>query len=124
MLYELRSYQALPGKLPALHRRFSEVTCTIFARYDMEVVGFWTNEVGGQSNELLYLLRFDGMSDRERKWKAFAADEGWQQARAAFEADRPPLCRINSRFPRPTPGAPASGGPARPEAEAAAAGTL
>ncbi|HEY7294471.1 MAG TPA: NIPSNAP family protein [Dehalococcoidia bacterium] len=107
MLYELRTYETLPGRLPALNRRFAEVTLKIFARYNMDVVGFWTNEIGGYSNELVYMMRFDDMADRERKWKAFGADEEWQKARAASEADGPLLLRISARFLRPTAYSPA-----------------
>lgn len=107
MLYELRTYETLPGKLPALNKRFAEVTMGLFQKYGMEVVGFWTNEIGGYSNELIYLMRFADMGDRERKWAAFQADQDWQRARAASEADGPLLLRIRAQFLRPTTYSPA-----------------
>jgi len=107
MLYELRTYEALPGQMPALNKRFAEVTMGLFARYKMEVVGFWTNDIGGYSNELIYMMRFDDMADRERKWAAFGADEEWRKARAASEAGGPLLLRIKAQFLRPTPYSPA-----------------
>lgn len=102
MLYELRVYEALPGKMPALNRRFADVTLGLFAKHGIEVVGFWTNEVGGWSDELTYMLRFADLGDRERRWAAFGADPDWQTARAASEADGPLLRRIRAQFLRPT----------------------
>jgi hypothetical protein len=107
MLYELRTYEAMPGKMPALNRRFSDVTLGLFQQHEMEVVGFWTNEVGGFSNELIYMMRFADMADRERKWAAFAADPAWQKARAASEVDGPLTARIRAQFLRPTAYSPA-----------------
>src|SRR5437762_13851521 len=100
MLYELRTYEVLPGRMPALNKRFAQVTLRIFGRYGIEVIGFWTNEVGGYSNELIYMLRFDDMGDRERKWATFAADEEWQRERAASEADGLIVNRLRAQFLR------------------------
>jgi hypothetical protein len=106
MLYELRTYEVLPGRMPALNKRFAQVTMDLFKRHNMEVVGFWTNEIGGYSNELVYMMRFDDMGDRERKWAEFGADKEWQTARAASEKDGPILNRIRAQFLRPTPYSP------------------
>jgi len=106
MLYELRTYEVLPGRMPALHKRFAEKTLALFAKHGIEVIGFWTREIGGWSDELVYLLRFADMADRERKWQAFATDPDWQAARAASEADGPIVHRLRAEFLRPTPYSP------------------
>jgi len=108
MLYELRTYEVLPGRMPALNKRFAEVTMGLFQRYGMEVVGFWTNEIGGYSNELIYMMRFADMADREKKWAQFGADKEWQQARAASEADGPIVQRLHAQLLRPTAYSPLS----------------
>lgn len=107
MLYELRVYEVLPGRMGALNKRFAEVTLKIFERYNMEVVGFWTNAIGGYSNELVYMMRFENMGDREQKWAKFGADEEWQKARAASEADGLIVNRIRATFLQPTSYSPA-----------------
>ncbi len=56
MLYELRTYSAMPGRLPDLHKRFSEITMGFFKKHGIQVVGFWTNEIGGPNDQLLYIL--------------------------------------------------------------------
>jgi len=106
MLYELRVYETVPGRMPALNKRFAEVTLGIWARHGIEVVAFWTNEIGGHSNELVYLLRWQDMADRERKWNAFQRDPEWQEKRAASEADGPIVARLTATFMRPTPYSP------------------
>src|SRR6266849_2519108 len=55
-LFEYRAYVAVPGKLPALHRRFETMTLGHFKRHGIGVVGFWDVLVG-TSNELHYILR-------------------------------------------------------------------
>ena len=73
MLYELRIYEILPGKMPVIDARFREHTLGFFERHGVEVVGFW-HEVVGRSDRLVYLTRFADMADRERKWGAFISD--------------------------------------------------
>ena len=102
MLYELRTYEAAPGKMGALNKRFSEHTLALFARHGIEVIGFWTNTVGGWSNELIYMLRFENMAARETAWAAFGADPDWQKAFTASEVDGPLTTRIRAEFLRPT----------------------
>ncbi|MCC6237142.1 MAG: NIPSNAP family protein, partial [Dehalococcoidia bacterium] len=80
MIYELRTYEAAPGKMAALNARFRDRTTPLFERHGMHVVGFWTYAHGGWSNELVYLMAFDDMADRDRKWAAFQSDPDWQKA--------------------------------------------
>lgn len=101
MLYELRIYDTLPGRLPALHKRFREHTVNFFAKYGIEIVGFWEEAVG-QNNRLVYMLAFDDMADRERKWTAFQKDPDWARVRAESEKDGPINNLVTNRFLLPT----------------------
>ena len=87
MIYELRIYHAMPGKLAALQARFRDHTTKLFERHGMKNVGYWTNAVGGRSDEMVYMLAFDDMGHRERAWAAFQADAEWQRVRAESERD-------------------------------------
>ena len=80
MLYELRVYEILPGRMDAIMARFSQHTMRIFERLDIEVVGFW-QEVVGRSDRLVYITRFASQADREAKWTAFQSDPEWQRVR-------------------------------------------
>ena len=98
---ELRVYEAMPGKLGALHDRFSNHTMGLFEKHGIENVGYWTEEVG-TSNKLLYMLGYDNLADREAKWGAFVADPDWNKLRAETEKDGPINARVNNRILRPT----------------------
>ena len=83
-LQEKRVYEAMPGKLPDLHNRFSNHTMALFEKHGIENVAYWTEDVG-TSNRLVYMLGYDSVGDREKGWAAFGADPEWQKARAASE---------------------------------------
>lgn len=101
MLYEYRRYEAMPGRLPDLHRRFREITLGLWERHGIEQVGFWEASVG-TSNELHYMLRWQDMGDREAKWAAFQADPEWHKARAKTEENGPLVRRVENAFWAPT----------------------
>ena len=102
MIYELRIYEAAPGKLGALNARFRDHTLRIFERHGMGVVGFWTYEHGGWSDQLVYLMKFDDMGDRDRKWAGFRMDEEWQRVREESQRDGALTSRIRSDILAPT----------------------
>ena len=101
MIYELRIYETIPGRLPALNDRFANHTMGFFKRHGIHVVGFWTEEIG-TSNQLVYMLGFDSLADREKKWAAFQADPDWNKVRAESEKDGPINARVRNTLLRPT----------------------
>jgi hypothetical protein len=101
MLYEARIYTAVPGKLPAVNDRFAKHTMGFFKKHGIGILGFWTDEIG-KSNRLTYMLVFDSMADREKKWAAFQADPGWHQVRAETEAQGPIVDHVVNTFMRLT----------------------
>jgi hypothetical protein len=46
MIYELRVYHSVPGRLPALIKRFETVTVRLFEKHGIRQMGFWTVAVG------------------------------------------------------------------------------
>jgi len=102
MIYEMRVYRCVPGRLPALLKRFENVTLELWTRHGIEPVGFWTTEVGASNLDLTYMLRWASMSERETKWAAFATDPEWLAKRAESERDGPIVENIVNSFLRPT----------------------
>lgn len=102
MIYEMRIYRCVPGRLPALLQRFETVTLGLWKQRGIEPVGFWTTEVGDSNLDLTYLLRWTSMAEREEKWTAFATDPEWLQKRAESERDGPIVANIVNSFLRPT----------------------
>lgn len=102
MIYELRIYTCLPGKMADLQRRFQDHTLALWKKHGIEQAGFWTTTIGSSNNELTYMVRWNSMAERETKWTAFATDPDWVAARNASEANGPLLATISSQFLTPT----------------------
>ena len=101
MIYELRIYDTVPGRLPALNERFANHTLGFFWKHNIHVVGFWTEDIG-TSNRLVYMLGYESLADRETKWSAFQADPGWHQVRADSEKDGPINALVRNMILKPT----------------------
>jgi len=102
MIYELRIYSCLPGRLPALLKRFEGATLTIWEKHGIRQAGFWTVLIGNGNHDLHYLLAWESLAEREKKWGAFMADPAWISARADSERDGLILANINSMILQPT----------------------
>ena len=102
MIHELRIYDCAPGRLPALLDRFENITLKIWDRFGIKLAGFWTTVVGESNHQLIYLLEWESMAEREQKWNAFQADPEWQEKRAATEKDAPIVANVSSQFLSPT----------------------
>jgi NIPSNAP len=68
MIYELRIYQCVPGRLPVLLKRFEDHTLKIWEKHGIRQAGFWTVLIGDGSNDLHYLLAWESMAEREKVW--------------------------------------------------------
>ena len=102
MIYEMRVYEAVPGKLPALNARFAIATLALFARHGIVAVGFWTTYIGPSANTLTYMLAWEDLGERQRRWDAFQADPDWLAAKGESERDGPLLVRAESIIMKPT----------------------
>ena len=105
MIYELRSYEVVPGRMPAMHARFQNHTLGFFRKHGIGVVGFW-EAIVGTTNVLHYVLQFDDLAHREKAWNAFMADPDWHRVRAESEKDGPIVARVRKELWRPTPYSP------------------
>ena len=102
MIYELRVYHAVPGRLPDLLKRFDTITLKIFERHQIKQAGFWTTLVGESSMALTYMLQWESLADREKKWNAFQADPEWHSKRAETEKNGPIVAKVSNSFLQPT----------------------
>ena len=102
MIYEMRVYEALPGKLPALSARFADHTLRLFERHGISAVGFWTTYIGPSVNTLTYILAWDDLGERQRRWDAFQRDPEWLAAKAASEQGGPLIAQAQSTILQPT----------------------
>lgn len=102
MIHELRIYTCLPGQLGRLKARFENATLAIWDRIGIKPVGFWTTLVGPSNNELIYLVEWQSLEERERKWAEFAADPEWLEARRKSEEAGEIVANIASSLLQPT----------------------
>ena len=101
MIYELRIYDCMPGKLAALNDRFENITGGFFDKHGIKQVGYWT-DIFGTSNRLTYMLAFDDMAHREKAWAAFGSDPDRLKAFAETEKDGLLVARVENRLMAPT----------------------
>jgi hypothetical protein len=103
MLYELRIYEAVPGRLPDLNRRFDTITLKIWEKHGIKQAGFWTTVIGESNMTLYYMVAWESLADREVKWAAFQADPDWHAARAETERNGPIVAKVTNYILGPTP---------------------
>jgi hypothetical protein len=102
MIYELRIYRAVPGKLPALIARFQNHTGQIWEKHGIRQAGFWTTLVGESMQDLTYMLAWENMGERETRWSAFLADPEWIAVAAESEKDGQILADVRNALLAPT----------------------
>lgn len=130
MIYEMRVYTTVPGRMPNLLARFENHTLKLWEKHGIKQVGFWylpsdplpfprrclvspihrhiltnadrTTLVGPDANDLTYLLAWESMADREQKWNAFFADPEWQRVKKESEADGAINAKVANSFLTPT----------------------
>jgi hypothetical protein len=65
MIYEMRVYRCVPGRLPALLNRFATITLKLWDKHGIKQAGFFTTVVGESNQELTYFLAM-GVAGRPR----------------------------------------------------------
>jgi hypothetical protein len=102
MLYELRTYHCMPGRLPALVKRFETTTVRLFEKHGIRQLGFWTVAIGESNQDLIYILQWESLAHREKCFAAFQSDPEWIEARRKSEADGPLVASIANSILTPT----------------------
>src|SRR5438445_8757058 len=75
MIYELRVYHCVPGRLPDLIKRFDTITLPLWEKHGIHQAGFWTTLVGESNQDLTYFLKWESLAEREAKMGKFGADQ-------------------------------------------------
>src|SRR3954453_21176253 len=102
MIYEMRVYRCLPARLPALLKRFEDVTLKLWDKHGIKQAGFFTTLIGESNQELTYFLAWESLADRETKGNAFAADPEWHAKRAETEKGGPIVANVLVQMLTPT----------------------
>jgi hypothetical protein len=102
MLHELRIYRCVPGRLPALLKRFETITLALWDKHGIRQAGFWTTVIGDNNQDLHYLLEWASLAERETKWTAFQNDPDWIAKRAETERDGAIVAQVTNMILQPT----------------------
>src|SRR5271163_3064379 len=102
MIHELRVFHCVPGRLPALIKRFENDTLRLFEKHGIKQLGFWTVAIGESNNDLFLILQWESLAEREQKFGAFMKDPEWLEARRKSEEDGPVEATITNTILVPT----------------------
>jgi NIPSNAP len=102
MIYELRIYRCVLGRMPALLSRFENRTLPIWEKHGIRQAGFWTTLIGKSIREVTYMLAWDSLAEREKRWNTFLADPEWAAVVAETERDGQLVEDISSQLLAPT----------------------
>jgi len=102
MIYEMRVYRCLPGRLPALMKRFDTITLKLWEKHGIKQAGFFTTVVGESNQDLTYFLVWESLAEREKKMAAFQADPEWITKRAETEKDGQIVLTVANQLLQPT----------------------
>jgi hypothetical protein len=101
LIYEIRTYTIKPGKMKEFLSFFTEKGAKIggtlktqgqlighwqtVRRYVVDVAGAEFKEEGQEvANEVVYMVAFKDMAQRNEFWKNFGSDERWKKERPKF----------------------------------------
>ena len=101
-VFELRIYHTAPGKLPAVESGFRDTYSKLFAKHDLQVVGYWVPEGSANwDNTFVYLVAHSSREEAKKHWDAMLADPETQEALKSEEASKP-VEKIDRTYMRPT----------------------
>jgi hypothetical protein len=98
--FELRTYDATPGKLDDLLARFRDHTTALFTKHGMTQIGYWVN-VKPDSNQLIYILAHKSKEAAAESFKNFRADPAWIEAKKNSEVNGSLTTKVDSVFMAP-----------------------
>lgn len=86
-VFELRTYEAVPGKIDALVQRIGDHAADLFEKHGMTNIGFWvqTDADGNKTDTLTYIVAHPSRESAAKAWEAFWNDPEWQAIRANGE---------------------------------------
>jgi hypothetical protein len=99
MIFELRTYHAIPGKLPDLQRLLQTVINTVYQEYGITQIGVWIADSERDDNTIRCMLRWQSLADRETRWSRLEHDRFFIAAQKEAESM---ISNIENTFLTPT----------------------
>jgi len=99
VVYELRIYHVVPGKIENLVARFRDHTMKLFADHGIKGVAYWTAlDEPVKSGTFFYILEHPSREAAAANWKAFQDDPEWKRVKAKSEENGKLVEKIDSTF--------------------------
>ena len=99
LVYELRIYHAVEGKLPELVARFRNHTTKLFEKHGIRNVAYWTPTDDPQKDKtLIYIVAHPSREAAAKNWQAFREDPEWIVVRDKSEANGKIVESVDSTY--------------------------
>ncbi len=99
VVYELRIYHVVPGRMEDLVARFRDHTMKLFAAHGIKSVAYWTAlDEPVKSRTFFYVLEHPSRAAAAANWKAFQDDPEWKSVKAKSEENGKLVENIDSTF--------------------------
>ena len=100
-VFEIRTYTANEGKLPALLKQFRD-QLPLFEKYGMPAIFYSVAaEEPRSSNTFIYVLAHESREAARKSWAGFVADPIFRAAAQEADKDGKAVAKIESIFVRP-----------------------
>ena len=101
-VFELRVYNVVPGKLPALESRFRDTTSKLLAKHDLNVVGYWLPEDASASDSaFIFMVAHSSSEEAKKNWDAMRADPQFQEVVKSEQSEKT-VENVDVTYMRPT----------------------
>jgi hypothetical protein len=101
--FEMRTYTAMPDKLPNVLARFRNHTTKLFKKHGMENIAYFTTiPKDGSPSKLLYFLAHKSPEAGKASFDAFRLDPKWIAVKEASEKDGKIVEKTESIYMSPT----------------------
>jgi hypothetical protein len=87
MFYELHISDIAPGKRQAARSLFTDSAVHYFNKHGIKPMLFCEAEFGGPTDQIVYLIPWDSLTEYEGAWEAFRADPDWLAANERAQQD-------------------------------------
>lgn len=76
MIFDLRTYTMVPGRLRAFLALYETEGLPVQRRHQPNLIGYFVTEIG-TLNQVVHLWGYESMADREQRRAALEADPEW-----------------------------------------------
>jgi NIPSNAP len=102
-VFELRIYHTVPGKAAALQAEFRDKVTKMFARHDLQPIGFWAPvDAPASDNTFIYILAHPSREGAKAHWAGFQADPEFQAMIKSQQGDAKVVEKVDSTYMEPT----------------------